>query len=178
MLKFSVCQLIGVRLARNFGLATRQHRSAPPDDPGSASEKERYNASEPVVELSICRSSFRPEVEITPPNLKHFDQGNCISMRRACLCNARPHPSLVRETAANGPLASGATLHVLHTQGLSRSPQTVSINTEAADQTFWSACAIRNLDRRASPTADTTSCRPLVFVHQATQPIASAAQTC
>ncbi len=35
-----------------------------------------------------------------------------------------------------------ATLHRLHTQGLSRSPQTVPINTEAADQTCWSAaCA-------------------------------------
>ena len=35
-----------------------------------------------------------------------------------------------------------ATLHMLHTQRLSRSPQTVPINTEAADQTCWSAaCA-------------------------------------
>ena len=35
-----------------------------------------------------------------------------------------------------------ATLRRLHTQGLSRSPQTVPRNTEAADQTCWSAaCA-------------------------------------
>jgi hypothetical protein len=35
-----------------------------------------------------------------------------------------------------------ATLHMLHTQGLSRSPQTVPINAEAAAQTCWSAaCA-------------------------------------
>jgi hypothetical protein len=35
-----------------------------------------------------------------------------------------------------------ATVHMLHTQGLSRSPQTVPTNTEAADQTCWStACA-------------------------------------
>ena len=35
-----------------------------------------------------------------------------------------------------------ATLPMLRTQGLSRSPQTVPINTEAADQTCWSAaCA-------------------------------------
>ncbi len=32
-----------------------------------------------------------------------------------------------------------ATLHVLHMQGLSRSPQTVPINTKAADHTYWSA---------------------------------------
>jgi hypothetical protein len=36
----------------------------------------------------------------------------------------------------------GARLRTQHTQGLSRSPQTVPINTEAADQTCWSApCA-------------------------------------
>lgn len=35
-----------------------------------------------------------------------------------------------------------ATLHMLHTQELSRSPQIVPINAEAADQTCWSAaCA-------------------------------------
>jgi hypothetical protein len=35
-----------------------------------------------------------------------------------------------------------ATLHMLLTQRLSRSPQTVPINAEAADQTCWSAaCA-------------------------------------
>ena len=32
-----------------------------------------------------------------------------------------------------------ATLHMLHTHGPSRSPQTVPINAEAADQTRWSA---------------------------------------
>ncbi len=50
----------------------------------------------------------------------------------------RPQPRNRSVCAAR----SRATLHMLHTQGLTRSPQTVPTNTEAADQTCWSAaCA-------------------------------------
>ncbi len=49
---------------------------------------------------------------------------------------SRPRNRSVRAARAR------ATLHMQHTQGLSRSPQTVPTNTEAADQTCWSAaCA-------------------------------------
>ncbi len=44
------------------------------------------------------------------------------------------------------------TLHGLHTQGLSRSPQTVRTNTEAADHTCWSAaCAYADWEARKTP---------------------------
>ena len=50
--------------------------------------------------------------------------------------------SLGAKPQRTGPLRVHATLPMLHTHGLSRSPQTVPINTEAADQTCWSAaCA-------------------------------------
>ena len=63
-------------------------------------------------------------------------------MHRACLCTAPPDPPTSHETAAYDTARVYATLHMLHTQALSRSPQTVPINTEAADQTCWSAaCA-------------------------------------
>ena len=45
------------------------------------------------------------KVEIAPPTLKPFDQGNCIGTHRACLCIAPTDPHLRRETAAYGPLA-------------------------------------------------------------------------
>jgi len=44
-----------------------------------------------------------------------------------------------------------ATLHMLHTQGLSRSPPTVPINTEAADQTCWSAACAYARRRQRRP---------------------------
>ena len=44
-----------------------------------------------------------------------------------------------------------ATLHMLHTQGLSRSPQTVPINTETADQTCWSAASAYARRREKRP---------------------------
>jgi hypothetical protein len=44
-----------------------------------------------------------------------------------------------------------ATLHMLHTQGLSRSPQTVPTNTETADQTCWSAACAYARRRRKRP---------------------------
>jgi hypothetical protein len=52
-----------------------------------------------------------------------------------------------------------ATLHMLHTQRLSRSPQTVPINAEAADQTCWSAaCAYaRRREKRLYLVAGETS---------------------
>ncbi len=57
-------------------------------------------------------------------------------MHRFAQCQSRPRNRSVRATRAH------TTLRRLHAQGLSRSPQTVPINTEAADQTCWSAaCA-------------------------------------
>jgi hypothetical protein len=44
-----------------------------------------------------------------------------------------------------------ATLHMLHRQGLSRSPQTVPTNTEAADQTCWSAASAYARRREKRP---------------------------
>jgi hypothetical protein len=59
-----------------------------------------------------------------------------MPMQRFARPNTRPRIRSVRAARVR------ATLHMLHTQGLSRSPQTVPINTEAADQTCWSAaCA-------------------------------------
>jgi len=65
-----------------------------------------------------------------------------MCMHRACLCNASARPALWPRNRSMQSANVCATLHGLHTQELSRSPQTVPINTEAADQTCWSAaCA-------------------------------------
>jgi len=69
-----------------------------------------------------------------------------------------------------------ATLHMLHTQGLSRSPQTVPINTEAADQTCWSAaCAYaRRREKRPYLVAGECAGRSTVY----TQPLGCCTTQC
>src|ERR1700734_3089399 len=64
-----------------------------------------------------------------------------------------------------------ATLPMLRTQGLSRSPQTVPINTEAADQTCWSAaCAYaRRREKRPYLVAGDTN-EPLLTELRAERP--------
>jgi hypothetical protein len=52
-----------------------------------------------------------------------------------------------------------ATPHMLHTQGLIRSPQTVPINTEAADQTCWSAVCAYATRREKHPYLVAGGCR-------------------
>ncbi len=59
-----------------------------------------------------------------------------------------------------------ATLHMLHTHGLSRSPQTVPINAEAADQTCWSAACAYARRREKRPylvAGEPVNWRPLSY---------------
>ena len=117
----SSCWLGG---ARARGPVVPQGESARPDRAGAERDRRRLRASG-----TGGRCLVRRRVSI--------DQYSCPGHALCSTMQPAHGRRPTRETAAYGPLARAPPLHVLHMQGLSRTPETVPRNTEAADQTCW-----------------------------------------